>query len=190
MDLQAGLVALFQAPFEDATVSAADLVTGYLGAFASLQGYAAEVDAIDPTTADLANRQASADIFVTSCLASCFAAIAEGMAAKAHGKVYATAEDVDADVAALNDAWAALAERSFDADLRAALSEIMVRTSDVLGNLEVTLPRIVGLDAPDIPASVLSYLLYDTDDKQDTLIGLNVEQPPWLFSGAVSALSQ
>jgi len=190
MNLQDGLVALFQAPFEDDAVSSSDLVTGYRAAFAALHGYAADVDAIIPTTWDLANRQASADAFVTAALCACFSAIAEGMAAKAHGKVYATAEAVDDDLAALNEAWETLAERSFDADLRSQLAEISTRTADVLRALEVTLPRTVTIDAPDVPASVLSYWLYDTDSHQDTLIGINPNLPVWLYSGDALALSR
>lgn len=191
MDLEAGLVALFQAPFEDAeTVSARRLVTGYSSVFSALQGYADDVDAIEVTTVDLANRQASADIFVTASLCACFAALAEGMAARAHGKDYATAEDVDGDQATLSAAWAALGQRSFAPDLRAQLAEIFSRTSAVLHGLEVTLPRIVVVDAPDVPASVLSYWLYDTDATLDTLVGLNPDQPTWLYSGSTLALSQ
>lgn len=191
MLLEDGLVALFQAPFEDEQISSTSLVTGYTAAFTALRGYADDVDAIDPTTADLANRQVQADLFVSHAMAACFSAIAEGMAAKAHAKVYARAEEVDDDLGALDDSWNALSARgTIDADLRAQLLEIMLRTSEVLRGLEVTLPRTVVVSAPDAPASVMAYLLYDTDTRTDTLIGLNPDQAPWLFSGAVDALSQ
>lgn len=185
-----GLAALFQAPFDDtANVTPAQLVTGYRVIFLSLASYAAEVDAIPVTTHDRALRQAAADIFITTCLTCGFAALAEALAAKAHAKAYATAEDIDADLLALNGAWDTLAVRSFDADLRAQLSEILTRTTDVLHQLEVTLPRITSVDAPEMPASVLSYWLYDTDAKEDTMIALNPDAAPWFYSGATTVLS-
>ena len=191
MDLTSGLVALFQAPAEDsANVSNAQLVTGYAACFAALETYADDVDAIEVTTSDLALRQSSADIFVTSCLCACFAALAEGMAAKAFEKAYATAETVEGDLTTLSDAWDFLALRSFDADIRTQLSDIYTRVAAMLQNLEVTLPRIVEIEVPEMPVSVLSYYLYDTDTREDVIVGLNSTLPPWLYERTANVLSQ
>lgn len=141
MDLQTGLVTLFQAPHEDsASVSNSALVTGYTAVFAALHIYADDVDAIAVTTADLAVRQAAADLFVTACLCACFAANAEVMAAKAFEKAYATAEAVQIDLEILSSDWDFLALRSFDADIRAQLTDIYTRVASMLQGLEVTLP--------------------------------------------------
>lgn len=190
MDLESGLTALFQAPFDDTqNVSASQLASGYAATFDALAGYAADVDAIDPTTYDLALRQIAADLLVTSCLCACFAALCEGLAAKAHIKVYATDEEIGVDLRIVEDAWGVLALRSFDADLRAQLVEVMTRTTDVLHQLEANLPNITSVDAPEMPVSVLSYWLYDTDSKEDTILGLNPEHGPWYCSGATTVLS-
>lgn len=191
MDLTSGLVALFQAPAEDsANVSNSQLVTGYAACFAALETYADAVDAIEVTTADLALRQASADIFVTSCLCACFAALAEGMAAKAFAKQYPTSDSVEGDLTTLADAWDFLALRSFDADVRTQLSDIYTRVAAMLQNLEVTLPRIVEIEVPEMPVSVLSYYLYDTDTREDVIVGLNSTLPPWLYERTANVLSQ
>lgn len=188
MQLDDALIALFQAPFDDASVTAAQLVTGYASAFTEMVGFAADVDAVDPTTQDLSDRQVASDIFVTNCMAACFVALCEGMAARSSASDYATANDVDADLATLATDWDVLAERSINADIRSQLTDLYTRTATILQNLEVTLPKIETFDVPAVPASVLSYWLYDTDADLDTLVGLNADQPPWLFDGDAQIL--
>lgn len=41
-----------------------------------------------------------------------------------------------------------------------------------------------------MPVSVLSYFLYDTGAREDTLIGLNPTLPSWLYERDVDILSQ
>lgn len=187
--LQSSLEALFQGPFEDSAVANTALVSGYADVFAQISIYAADVDAIVPLTQDLAERQTAADLFVAAAMASCFAALGEGMAAKAQGDDYKTAEDVDADMAILSGAWETLAERSIDADVRSALTDIYTRVSAILSAEEVTLPRISGMDVPAVPASVLAYWLYDTE-RGDTLVSLNPTLAPWLYDGNARVLTQ
>lgn len=188
MQLSDALVALFQAPFDDASVSASQLVTGYVAAFQEMTAFAAQVDGINPTTQDLVDRQTSSDIFITAAMTACFAAICEAMAGKSSASAYTTADDVQSDLSTLSDDWDILAERSIDPDIRAQLSAIYTRIATILQNLEVTLPNIATFNVPAIPASVLSYWLYETDADTDTLVALNPAQPPWLFDGVADIL--
>lgn len=183
------LFALFQAPAADANVSNSDLVTGYGKTWDYLAAYALVVDAIEPSTYDLSIRQAASDEFVTACLVSCFVAICEGMAGKSKSSDYKTAEDVEADLSALAAKWAVLADRSVDVSVRAAVADIYRNVAKILQALEVTLPHIVTIDAPVVPASVLSYWLYDTDANEEAIINLNTDQPPLLYDGDVSVMN-
>lgn len=189
MDLQSGLVALFQAPFDDrANVSNAQLASGYAAVFAALENYADSIDAIDATTEDLALRAAAGDLFVTACLCACFAALAEGLAAKAFAKDYPTADAVHGDLVILSQAWDFLSLRSFDAGIRGQLSDISTRVAAMLQGIEVTLPRLEVMDVPAMPVSVLSYYLYDSDTQEDVLVGLNSTLPPWLYERSAVVL--
>lgn len=185
---ESALVALFQAPFDDATVTNAELVMGYTATFSELTFAAADVALLVPTTQDLADRQTASDIFISACMAACFAALCEAMAAKASNADYKTAGDVATDATSIFNILATLAARALDADVRGQIAELYSRTSGILQDLEVTLPRIAALDVPAIPASVLSYLLYDTDAQLDTLVGLNPNLPPWLYDGRADVL--
>ena len=188
MTFEGALGALFQAPFDDASVTSIELVNGYAATFSELVYFAAAADAVVTTTQDLADRQTAADIFVTACMTACFAALCEAMAGKSVASGYRTADDVAIDLNHLADNWAVLANRSVAVDLRVQMSEIYTRTSSILQGLEVTLPSVAVLDVPSLPASVLSYWLYDTDSNIDTLIGLNADLPPWLYIGNANVL--
>jgi hypothetical protein len=184
------LYALFQGPAHDAGVSNVDLVINYSKTWTTLAAYAAIVDAIAPTTQDLANRQAASDLLVTTCMACCFAALCEGMAGKSKSGDYKTAQDVEADMTSLADKWAGLADRSLDAFVRQQLSELYAGVVSILQRLEITLPAIGVMDAPVVPASVLSYWLYDSDDYETVLADLNPDLPPLLYDGDVNVLTK
>lgn len=224
----ADLVTLFQAPFDDPTVSNAAIVTAYSAVFDALATTAIEIDAINPTTQDLLERQVAGNFFVVAAMSATFAALTEGMAAKASttlratnpvnavsssvaigaaGSDYQVAEDVENDMAILDAAWEILSARAVDvqgimpapgsptqqqgADLvRSNLAALYTGVGTILQALEVTLPRVVVVDVPALPASVLSYWLYDTDANTDALVALNATLPPWLFDGDASVLSQ
>jgi prophage DNA circulation protein len=202
MSLQDSLVALFQGPANDSAIEDTALVSGYIAVFKELTVYADEVDAINPTTQDLIERQESADLFVTSCMAACFAAMAEGMAAKtidsdyssfhenilSRGADYSTYEDVEYDLGWLQTAWDTLMGRSLDATARSQLIDVYNRTTRLLQDLAVTLPRVGEMSVPGFPASVLAYMLYDDPDREIDLIKLNPEQPPMLYDGTVEIL--
>lgn len=182
------MYALYQAPADDSSVSNIDLTNGYMATFDVLALYATIVDGIDPTTYDLSIRQQASDLLVTTMMACTFAAILEGMAAKAKASDYATANDVDDDLTSLATMWATLADRSLDATVRQKLSVLYTGLVSILQKLEVTLPHVGTLDAPVVPASVLSYWLYDTDADETTLIGLNPNLLPMLYDGPVEVL--
>lgn len=184
------LIALFRAPFDDTAVSNLALALGYGAVFAELMVLLETNDAIDPTTEDLIERQAAADQILVSSMSACFAALCDAMAAKSQGGDYSTATDVENDVSTLSINWSFLSERSIDPDLRAKLMDLYARVSGILQNLEVVLPKIVSMEVPAVPVSVLSYWLYDTDAKEDVLAGLNPDLPPWLYDGNASVLSQ
>lgn len=190
MQLTDHLYTLFQAPFEDADVTAIQLAAGYSKIFQELMAFAAQNAAIDATTQDLLERQASADIFVTSCMGACFAALAEAMAAKAQGGDYKTSESALADMTTLSDAWAEICANSLDPEVRAQLMELFTRASEILQNLSITLPKVGTFKVPSVPASVLSYMLYDTDAQTEQLVALNQDLSPFLYDGDANILTQ
>lgn len=74
-------------------------------------------------------------------------------------------------------------------DIRQAVSNVVTETIAVLLSASVSLPNVVTMRAVAMPPSVLCYALYETDENQMTIIGLNPDQSPILFDGdAVSVL--
>lgn len=113
-----------------------------------------------------------------------FAVIADGMAARE----YATADDVARDEELLETILDRVQESDIDHDLHNDLLGVYVAASEVLAAASVRRPRIADMTVPPIPASVLAYMLYESDANLPTLVALNAMQPPVLFVGAVSVL--
>lgn len=119
--------------------------------------------------------------------AMAFACLCEAVVAKE----YATSDQVEAVEIDLLARWDVIQSRSLPADVHRELRKLLTATSEVLRDLEVRLPRVVTIESHFMPASVLAYQLYDTDDKQQQLIDLNMgDRPvnPMLYNGPVRAL--
>lgn len=177
--------ALFEAPFAATdTVLQSDLWRGYMGMLTLAREQTAAALAIPTSTVDYTIRREVLLLTATALQAASFVALCHAAA----GKKYETAEQIEVDVAVLVDAFDGLAELDLLTADRNRLSGMLSETVAVLQRLEVTLPRVVSFAVPEMPASVLAYMLYDSDDKQQTLVGLNAGQNPILYNGAVNVL--
>jgi prophage DNA circulation protein len=178
--LAALLLAAMRDPFADRTLSAPQLVAGFGRVIAAARALRVSAALIPATTADRIRRIASLGAIADTVEAAAFAGLAEAMA----GRTYTTAEEVEADETALGTAWdaiQALPLASADAQI---LAQVFVAGSEVLRDREVRLPRITTLDA-----SVLSYMLYDTDTHAATLTAINPRRTPLLYEGTVNVLA-
>lgn len=179
------LAASVRAPFGDKSVPTTALVSGFRDLADTSRVVSATAALIDPTTLDLDQRRAALEIIGATVEAVSFASLAEGLAATTFG----AAEDVEAAETDMVTRFAAIQELPLDLDTHAALADVLTAISEVLAKTEVRLPRITVLENwQATPSSVLSYMLYASDDEQDRLIRLNAEMCPTLLHGSVSVV--
>lgn len=176
---------LWRAPFDDAAISNAALVTGFRKVWAACEAEATEASRVSPDTLDKVGRADSLNALATIGLAACLASGAEAMA----GKTYVTTDEIDYDEQILL-AWVeAMTDRSLKHDLALELKAVTDALGEVMAGLRIRLPRIEDLAVVEMPASVLAYMLYDSGDDTQTLIDLNLGQTPLLFDGEVKVLA-
>lgn len=106
------------------------------------------------------------------------------------GKTFATADEIEADEADLMERFETLQGRDLPAAIHRELSDLLLATSEVLREQEVRLPRLTEIDVPMLPASVLSYMLYDAETRLDQVIALNPTQNPLLYPQTATVLIQ
>ena len=184
------LTALFRGPFEDisATYTGQDIVNGMAQAASQATQMHAVAAAIPTTgltaTLDYQVRSRSLYTYATFIQLACLSSMAEAMA----GTTYTTVDGVASAERQLLALYEAIPTETLPSDTAAAIAKIVAAAMDVLRQEELQLPNIGWLDVPQFPASVLTYMLYDADDRTDTLVDLNAGINPALFDGAVNIL--
>lgn len=176
--------AVFSAPFSDLETLQIDLWRGYMGMLTLARTQVAAASAIPTSTLDYAVRRTVLTQFATVFVGASFVALCHAAA----GKTYDTAEQVEVDIGTLVGAYDSLTELDLLTVDRNRLSGLLSETVAVLQRLEITLPHIIAFKVPEMPASVLTYMLYDSDDKMQTIVGLNAGKNPVLYDGTVNVL--
>lgn len=175
-----------RAPIDDDTITAERLVAGYRDVADAAALVTDEALAIDATTVERDARQAAMHTLGSICEAAAYCCLAESMAAR----TYKTADAVEHDETDLVARFDALQSRALPADVHQSLSDLMVATSEVLRDRQVRLPRVVDINVVLLPASVLAYKLYDSDERTMTLADLNPGTNPILMNGPTAVLTR
>jgi len=184
-DLSTLMTDAFREPFDSDEISQDRLVTGYKRVVTYVvDAIAIDASAIVPTTYDLAVRKNNLTLLCDTIRVASFANIADAMA----GRTYATAEAVSEDEEYLTRLYDAIQESSLDGETLREIGQVYVAITDVLGDLELRLPRVVDVAVVEIPASALAYQLYDSAARVDQIVGLNPLSNPILYDGTASAL--
>lgn len=182
------MVAAFRDPFDDDTITTKSLISG----FKYVRQSAAEqwdiANSIQPTTTDLAARANAARLLAASLEAAAFASMADAMASM----TYTTSDDVESDELEMSESFGSVQSRELEAEIHAAMVQIHMSAASVMQKASVRLPFVstIGLVAP-LPASVLTYMLYETDDNLMPIVELNLDKDPVLMpQGAVVLTSR
>lgn len=163
------------------------LVIGFSAMLDTAADMHATAAAIQPTTADRIGRADLVSLIATTFEAAAFMALADAMAAR----TYTTADAVERDEAALTAAIDALQDRTLSADMHRALLDVHVAASEVLQRVAVRLPRLAVINLPgNLPASVLTYNLHESDARLFTVVDLNLDQNPVLLTGSATVLME
>lgn len=178
------MVTSLEAPFDDDTISDAQMIAGFTALNDLAVSMADDADAMETDTLDKAARADLTRTLAAHLEAASFAGLARAMAIAA----YATADDVERDEVALADRYGTLQARTLAEAIEIAVRDIHVAAADVLRDSAVRLPRLTTLRVNNYPASVLAYMLYDDDSATQTLVDLNLDQTPVLLGGDVQAL--
>ena len=178
------LKSAYRAPFDDDDLPDAALVAGFNALSSFSRNLVIEADALAPTTIDLVSRAQSFRVIGQITEAAAFAGLAEAVA----GRAYRTADDVERDETTLSDAYSAIQAGYLSAPLAALLADVHVAASEVLRDSAVRLPRVTVIRIVNVPASVLSYMLYDSDKNEQAIVDLNLDQTPVLLAGDISVL--
>jgi prophage DNA circulation protein len=179
------LIGAYREPFGDQTLTDDKLVSGFRDAF-QMSGFVRdEADVISPDTADLSGRKISLIVLADTLRAAAFASMAEAIA----GRDFTTADDVERYETLLAESFDSIQGLELSGDLHSQLLGIYTATSEVLRDTSVRLPRIAEFDVNNVPASILAYQLYESDDDLNTIVSLNLDQDPILFAGNTNALS-
>lgn len=118
--------------------------------------------------------------------AMAFCGLCEALA----GKTYSTADEVEYDEADLVERFEVLQSRELPAEIHRQLADLMLATSEVLRDQETRLPRLTEIAVPMLPASVLTYMLYDGEERLDQVAALNGTQNPLLYPQSATVLVQ
>lgn len=179
------LTLLARGAFEDDTYSGEEIVRALRRVNGVLEGVRAEGLATPTTTLDYLTRRHLALTYSTYCRIVTLSSMAEAMA----GTTYISADAVQASETLLLDIYADLDMDQVDATTAQALAEVVAAAMDVLRQQEMQLPRISeqALFAP-LPASVLAYMLYESEERTDTIVALNMTSNPILIERAANVL--
>lgn len=171
---------LFRAPFEDLSVDGTALSTGFAAVHEVSAGIVDEALAILPTTLDLAERQAILLDIGMAGMAASVAALAEAAA----GTTWHSADAVhiaEQNLVNRHQIIQAADTARLTAIAATQLADTVAAALDVLKNQELRLPRIDPLAITNMPASYLAYMLYETFDRTQTIVDLNLDQHPGLL---------
>ncbi len=186
--LSASLEKAIQAPIDAVEeVSPADLWSGFIATYDTAKQINDSAAATDADTLDKLARKNSQLILANTIEAAAIC----GLCSAAASKEYFTTDEVDTDSATIVRLFQGLIDDYGDAigpDTRDALTDLVNETIVVLQNSAVTLPNVTKTSVWEMPASVMTYLLYDSDSNLPTIMSLNEAQNPILLDGVVNVL--
>lgn len=184
--LAAEMTAMFRAPFEDIanTYSGADIATGLNEVHDILLDMHAQAAAMPADTLDYAGRKAFLSELAVYTHLAVVSSLAEAMA----GTTYRTADAVQAAEQQLMTVYTSVPTAAIRSDTAVAVSRVVAESMAVLRKLELQLPRVDQVAVHDMPASVLAYMLYETDARAQTIIDLNPTQNPILLDRTAQVL--
>jgi prophage DNA circulation protein len=184
--LASNLQTMVRAPFEATDrVTPSQIYSGFLPVFERSQATIAAAQAIAPTTLDLVQRKVAMNVLGGTMSGVAFCSLAEAAAAQ----TYKTSEQVSSVVSQLTSFHNAIKDNySFDQQNDLSLQALLYEISAVLAAQQVVLPNVVPFEVHDIPASVMTYLLYDDLERLDTVIGLNSGKDMLDYDGRVLTL--
>lgn len=186
-DLAGALAVAVQQPIDETDAySASDIAVGFAKLAGVANAMATDALAIPQDTLDRVRRRNAITVLCEHMQAVAFVAMADGMASKD----YATANDVARDEDGLMRVLDRIQECDLEHDLHQAILGVYTAASEVLATAAVRKPRVADMRIQPIPASVLSYMLYESDGHLPTLVTLNLAQSPILLVGDVAILKQ
>ena len=179
---------IVQAPIDAVEeVIPSELWSGFIEVYEAAKQQNDVATAIEADTLDKATRKGSI-LTIANTMAA--AAIC-GLCVAAAAKTYQTSDEVSSDSSRIIDIFQEFLDGYGDAigpETREALSELVNETISVLQNDAVSLPNVTQSKVWEMPASVLTYLLYEGDANLQTIIELNESQSPILLDGVVNVL--
>lgn len=179
------LSGMMRGPVDNPEIASDRLARAYRDMMDSATTEVDAVSAISPTTFQIENRKQALLTVTLWAEVSAFILLAQAMATK----TYATSDDVEREEADLIARWALLQTRDLPELITRRVREIVTATSEVLRDQGVRLPNTDVVPFVMTPASVISYMLYDSDLRQQTIVDLNPRTNPILMTGDVTVLA-
>ena len=177
---------LFLEPFSNLDLDGATLVRGYKKVCPVVDEIYASASAIRIRTQDTELRQRQLIRLADYVQAANFSALSWAMADRDHR----TADEVSDDEAILHELRERIQETDIDSDTHAQVSDVYTAIGEVLADKLLRVPRIVSIPIEGYSASALSYQLYDSHDRTQTLIDLNPFDNPIWIDGAANVLTE
>lgn len=180
------LVDAFRAPFDDDTITSRNLARGFKAVRAAAAEQWDVADAIVPSTPDLALRASMAKLLASALEAAAFVNLADAMASTS----YTTSDEVEDDEVEMTAAFESVQSREHDADIHTSMVKLHVAAASVLQRVAVRLPYVstVEFKAP-MPASILNYMLYESDTNLIPIVELNLDKDPVLMPQSAIVLA-
>lgn len=186
-ELAAEMETLWRGPFEDYSYDGLEIASAMSAVDSELEDIQAAAHEINPTTSDLILRQSTMLTMAAHGRLVTLAAMADALSSGTH----TTAESVHQAQATLLETYGAIDLDLVDNDLGESIKDVVGAAMQVLRDKELQLPRVDDqkLAAP-MPASVLAYLLYGSDDRLITIADLNPTQNPILLEYEANVLTE
>jgi prophage DNA circulation protein len=181
-------MAMFRGVFDDVrrTYEPEQIRSALIDAHDMVFAVETEALSIPVSTVDYVARRNAILTYTGFCRSVVLASMCETLVAETYSNATAVA---DAE-ALLMRLLAEIPADTMAHDVGQELAKVVNAAMGVLRKLELQLPRVETIRTVEMPASVLSYLLYDTDERTQTLIGLNDGSNPLMFDKNVAVLSE
>ena len=105
------------------------------------------------------------------------------------GTSFATAEQVHAAQDQLLALYTSIPLGTLPYDTAQGIADVVSAAMSVLRDLELQLPNIEILSIHEFPASVLGYMLYESEARNQNLVDFNLDQSPLLFDPSAYVLT-
>lgn len=184
--VSSSLKRLFSEPFDNLELSGSRLAKGFKAVADAVEDIAFESSRVRVRTPESQTRANVLKAFADHTRVAVYGAAAWGMADREH----MTADEVEADELFLHDLSRDIQDsETITADTQDALDDVKTTIGEILADRVLRTPRIIGLTSQGVPISVLSYALYDTDEKVSTLLNLNPDKNPIWAENEIKALT-